>query len=70
MVLRILGQTRVLDPLLDRECGGDYLKSVKLKIPAGSGDLRITLVIAVEQDSSKVGQASLTVDSIDLAISA
>jgi hypothetical protein len=70
MVLRVLGETRVLDPLLDGERSGDFLKSVKLKMPAGRDDLRITLIIAVEQNGSKaVGQATLTVDSIDLAIS-
>ena len=70
MVLRVLGETHVLDPLLGGECSQDYLKSVKLRIPAGRDDLRITLFIAVEQNTSKaVGQASLTVDSIDLAIS-
>ncbi len=70
MVLRVLGETRVLDPLLDGESSGDFLKSIKLKMPAGSDDLRITLIIAVEQNAGKaVGQASLMVDSIDLAIS-
>ena len=70
MVLRVLGETHVLAPLLDGECGRDYLKSIKLRIPVGRDDLRITLIIAVEQNTSAaVGQASLTVDSIDLAIS-
>jgi hypothetical protein len=70
-VLRVLGETRVLDPLSDpgRDQSGNFLKSLKLKIPAGSEDLRMTLIIAVEQGASKqLGQASLTVDSLDLSI--
>jgi hypothetical protein len=60
-VLRVLGETRVQS--------GNFLKSLKLKIPAGSEDLRMTLIIAVEQGASKqLGQASLTVDSLDLSI--
>lgn len=69
MVLRVLGETRVLDPLPDGE-GGNFGTSVKVRMPAGTDDLRITLIIAVEQKASATaGQSSLTVDSIDLAIS-
>jgi hypothetical protein len=71
LVLRVLGETHVLDPLLglSSENPGDYLKSFRVKVPAGSEDLRITVVIAVEQGASKqLGQASLTVDSLDLSI--
>ena len=71
LVFRVLGRTHVLDPILgpDDQNPGNYLKSFRLKVPAGSDDLRMTLVIAVEQGpSSRAGQASLTVDSLDASI--
>jgi hypothetical protein len=70
-VLRVLGEAHVLDPLLDQgnEKSGNYIKSLKLKVPAGNENLNITLIIAIEQFAGKqVEQASLMVDSLDLAI--
>ena len=70
-VFRALGETHVLDPLLSsgNDKSTNYLKSFILKVPAGSEDLRMTLFIVVEQGTSKhPGQASLTVDSMDLSL--
>jgi hypothetical protein len=70
-VFRVLGESHVLDPLLDQgnDKSGNYTKSLKLKVPAGSENLNITLIIAIEQLAGKqLAQASLMVDSLDLAI--
>ena len=70
-VFRLLGTTHVLDPLVgqDDETTGNFVKSLRVRVPVGSEDLRMALVILVEQGANKQpGQASLTLDSLDLSI--
>ena len=69
-VFRVLGVSHVLDPLLEPGDDTNYQKDLNLKLPAASGNLHMSLFIAVEQSASQpLGQASLTVDSVELAIS-
>jgi hypothetical protein len=50
-VFRLLGTTHVLDPLVgqDDETTGNFVKSLRVRVPVGSEDLRMTLVVLVEQ---------------------
>jgi hypothetical protein len=71
LALLVLGQTRVLDPILDSDDAGSYTKSLRIRVPAGRSDLPMTFVLSVEQsDNKQPGQALLTVDSVDLALGA
>jgi hypothetical protein len=72
LIVRVLGETHVLDPLLGEgeKNPGNYTKDLSIKVPPGA-DLRMTFVIVLERDAANpAAEGQLVVDSVDLAFAA
>ena len=68
LACRVLGETHVLDPLVEgKSSSGDFAKSLKLTVQPGD-NLKIVLLLVLERTrASGSAEALLAIDAIDMA---